>query len=398
MASPSVRESRRAANDEAVRDAAVAEINAEGVDRLGPTAVARRAGLTTGAIYARYEDATEMMVDVWAERCASALFDLVSDTVAVLVDAADDDVRRRLIGAVTDPPPELVAALELALVSRRDDGLGEVVGTAVADMLTSVGAADHDPERQSKVWLALAIVLGVTMFHAAGLAGRRTTDAPWEQGLDWLAGRLRLHVDVEGPAPTVQLPELPPAEELDVDPTRARLLEACMAVIARVGVHRATATRIARRAGLTHGAIYGLWDSKEDLVAETVRAMTGLVITRDLAFNASLRTGAGGGPWMTAGLYAGFATPRREVWRRFRIESHLAARHSQAVADALSAVYPQAFISGIRSVDLTARVDEQMSARAGLTILGPLGLIIIDQVTGGASASVDWRWSVSLLG
>ena len=34
---------------------AVEEINSEGPDRLGFTSIARRAGLSTGALYARYE-------------------------------------------------------------------------------------------------------------------------------------------------------------------------------------------------------------------------------------------------------------------------------------------------------------------------------------------------------
>src|SRR6185436_4979150 len=42
-------------NDALILDAAMHAIEADGVDRLGMSAVARRAGLSTGALYGRYE-------------------------------------------------------------------------------------------------------------------------------------------------------------------------------------------------------------------------------------------------------------------------------------------------------------------------------------------------------
>ena len=61
------RTARSLANDVIVRQAVVEEIVASGVDSVGPTAVARRAGFTTGAVYGRYENSIEMVVDTWLE-------------------------------------------------------------------------------------------------------------------------------------------------------------------------------------------------------------------------------------------------------------------------------------------------------------------------------------------
>jgi AcrR family transcriptional regulator len=48
--------------------------------------------------------------------------------------------------------------------------------------------------------------------------------------------------------------------------TRARLIEAAAQVIAERGFHRTTLDEVARRAGMTKGAIYGNFQSKEDLI------------------------------------------------------------------------------------------------------------------------------------
>ena len=47
--------------------------------------------------------------------------------------------------------------------------------------------------------------------------------------------------------------------------TRARLIEAAAEVIAERGFHRTTLDEVARRAGMTKGAIYGNFESKENL-------------------------------------------------------------------------------------------------------------------------------------
>ena len=52
-------------NDELILDAAMHAIEADGVDRLGMSAVARRAGLSTGALYGRYESGGERAAAVW---------------------------------------------------------------------------------------------------------------------------------------------------------------------------------------------------------------------------------------------------------------------------------------------------------------------------------------------
>jgi AcrR family transcriptional regulator len=66
--------------------------------------------------------------------------------------------------------------------------------------------------------------------------------------------------------------------------TVARLLEAAGAVIAEKGFQRATLDEIAARAGMTKGAIYSNFGSKEDL-------FLALVDTRPVGFTASAQPG-----------------------------------------------------------------------------------------------------------
>src|ERR1019366_9810828 len=68
------RSARAVANDEAIREAGVAEVLRVGVDHVSLRDVGHRAGLTHGATYARYEDVDELLVDLWnSVLCARAI-------------------------------------------------------------------------------------------------------------------------------------------------------------------------------------------------------------------------------------------------------------------------------------------------------------------------------------
>lgn len=70
--------------------------------------------------------------------------------------------------------------------------------------------------------------------------------------------------------------------------TRERLLDAAADVFARRGFHAATLDEIAERAGLTKGAVYSNFDSKDDLIVALLEArldpqFTGIVTSVDPA-------------------------------------------------------------------------------------------------------------------
>ncbi|MFI4976717.1 MAG: TetR/AcrR family transcriptional regulator [Caulobacterales bacterium] len=79
-------------------------------------------------------------------------------------------------------------------------------------------------------------------------------------------------------------PEEPPRTSRKRAQTVARLLEAAVAVIAEKGFQRASLDEIAARAGLTKGAIYSNFGSKEEL-------FLAVAATRPVGFGASAQPG-----------------------------------------------------------------------------------------------------------
>ena len=61
------RTARAILRDEEILEAALAEVAESGLDALGMHAVARRVGITAGAVYARHETPDELAVAVWEE-------------------------------------------------------------------------------------------------------------------------------------------------------------------------------------------------------------------------------------------------------------------------------------------------------------------------------------------
>src|SRR6185436_3937161 len=91
------------------------------------------------------------------------------------------------------------------------------------------------------------------------------------------------------------------------------------------------------RAGLTSGAIYARYESKDDLLDDAIDSLLARRLTDDLGsvrdILASRDTGAA-----TAQVIAGYLSLSRREWRRFRIEAHLAARIHPQVAATLDRV------------------------------------------------------------
>ena len=125
------------------------------------------------------------------------------------------------------------------------------------------------------------------------------------------------------------------------DPVQDALIDAVAAVIARVGLERATGSRIARRANLTSGAIYGRYTTKEDLLDQAIVTLLANRFTDDLMANSYTFTAADPGS-ATARIVGGYLSQPREQWRRFRIETQLAARHHPRIAATVNRVQEDA--------------------------------------------------------
>jgi AcrR family transcriptional regulator len=172
-------------------EAAAAVFAEKGYDGAGVQEIARRAGLTTGAIYGRFKGKAELLREVIAQCSSDELDELfnqhrfeghASDIVLVagshLVDRRDADVQRGdalLLEAfvASRRDPEIRDAVR-ALMDERADRLGAVLETAKAD-----GSLDPTLDTASLVSFCHAVGLGFLIYDALGVD--LPDSQPWEQ-------------------------------------------------------------------------------------------------------------------------------------------------------------------------------------------------------------------------
>jgi len=322
--SPRARSAGARANDERILDAAVAEVATDGVDRLRMNATATRCGLTTGALYSRYESAAELAVHAWQTRLRDRHHAQLDALVTFLVDGRCEDEPAYLaaVRRLRRPTAADLATIELLVAARRIDELEEVIADDVQGWLTAWGAGrGRDRARRAEVLSTVGFYWGAALY---GLPGARSHD--WDQVLRRFAPALAAHGDRPRSTGRVR-----PARMIDPvaetgEPLRDALIDATAEVIARSGVERATVSRIARRAGMTDGAVYTRYATKGDLVADAVDVLLARVVAADADAVARALEGRDLVDAL-ASIGAGGLSPSRQRWRHFRLEAFLASRH-----------------------------------------------------------------------
>ena len=321
---PRARSAGARANDERILDAAVAELAADGIDRLRMNATASRCGLTTGALYSRYESAAELAVHVWQTRLRDRHHAHLDAVVTYLVDGRCDAeaTYRTAVNRLRRPTPADLATIELLVAARRIDELEEVIVDDVHRWVAGWRATrGRDRARRAEVLSTLGFYWGAALYGLPGARGhdwdrvlRRFAPALADEGAAGAAsGRVR-------PAPMID-PVAATGE-----PLRDALIDATAEVIARSGVERATVSRIARRAGMTDGAVYTRYATKGDLVADAVDVLLARVVAADAEAVARALEGNDLADAL-ASIGAGGLAPGRQRWRHFRLEAFLASRH-----------------------------------------------------------------------
>lgn len=365
-----------------------------GVDQMALTRVAADAGFSSGAIYARCDDRSELVVMAW-EKCFWPMLTAICESVldAVLdCDPTRLDEVTSLIATATAAPaiPDLGSAMEVVVASRRDEVIGEVVQRDFVALLDSrgVGPGTDGPNRQAAIG-ALATVFGAALINSVH-------DAEGFGTIDPL-GLLALMADPDRrPTAPVSASKSFGGATFDIerpstgDEVRDALLAATEYVIARSGFHRATISRIARRAGVSVGAIYGLYDNKDALVRDCIEVLVPPYTRRDVE-NWSEVFASGDPRIALSAILRRHMSGDNAQWRRFRLECLVAARHSTAIARMLS-TYAHVARTSLRRA-MTDRVspglitpDASLSARASIN-----GLAIVELLD-PTVAALDWRW------
>jgi AcrR family transcriptional regulator len=372
-------------NDELILDAALLEIAAVGVDRLGMSGVARRAGLTTGALYGRYESGGELAAAVWTYRARDRHFELLDRAISMLVDRTIPLALDELLAELAAPSTETVVALALLGTARRVDELDEVVCSDVNDWLAGwqAGPKSRRRRRRAQIVFTLATLWGILLHRDPGR--RRLDWRPALESMMWSFGQ-----PYADPPDRFVPADMRAVRARTEDPVQDALLDAVAAIVSRVGLERATGSRIARRAGLTSGAIYGRYETKEDLLDHAIEVLLARRFTDDLASVGSLITAASPGE-LTAQIVGGYLGGNRRDWRRFRIEAHLAARSRPRVAATLDAVQEEAKRDYLTTIGArTAGERRELDLLARVAQLTPVGLAFADLLIPGV-ATIDWR-------
>ena len=261
------RSARAVANDSAIRDAAIDELIRVGVDHLSLRDVSHRAGLTHGATYARYEDFGELLVDLWISRLGERiqlLFDLCMDA-AKHPGAAS---AKALFDHVHEAGPNDVAAIQLLMTARRLPTLMEEVESFIKESLEAESCKSPDVSPAFTRGLTLFAMMIAEIFADSYLGAdehyREIVEAALLETLETDPASVVVRAFTEEITPDIA----PTSNDL-----RTQLSWATNLVVGRSGYTRATISRIARRANCSPGAIYKLYESKEELVATAFREL-----------------------------------------------------------------------------------------------------------------------------
>lgn len=315
------------ANTEALRDAAQAIVVREGWDRLTFQGLAREAGLTVGAVYARFDSPSDVGIDLWQSRASAWFAEWVSAVVAAS-DRGDAPALMSLLENDLGVAMMPLTAFELTLASLFDDELDEVVGAEIRDVLAPLLSVGPDA-RADELHLAASRTLALSFAFGRLIAARNESSpqpVPADRYVALASHSGGTFADAQGQARAAVgwrriLPDRHPHDEIAT---------AAMDLIARVGYRKATIARIARRAGVSRGSLLAGYPDKAHLVAD---AAISLMVPAGEVWETYV---AAHGPMPTEEVRAlflrDFLDPaRRDDWA-LNLELNRVARYEEAFA------------------------------------------------------------------
>ena len=326
-----------ARNDELFLDAGLDLVQDKGPDRLGALELARTAGLTTGAVYARYENPAEILVGLWQNRIATPMRLFLENSLeALTADDPHSTANSMTAKALSNPHGPLRPGVSVLIAATRVPELAEVVSPDLQRWMTDLGIQKDSTDVDVAVRHSLlAAVIGTLLFDTADLFDtddwtftRTLADA---MGARRDVGRFALPSPLEPAAPTITTG----------NETRDALVNGAARVIAHGGFERATTQRIARAAGVTPSTLFAEYRTRQELFADVATKLLEHIYTT----TRTLRDDdAEDSTWQERFLtvklsaYRGLLQPRASDHRRLRLEFHLAALHDTMIGDTLRRV------------------------------------------------------------
>ena len=117
---------------------------------MGALDLARAAELTTGAVYARYENTEEILVGLWQNRLSGAMRSFIDISMKTLDPGpARNEAQMAIARALANPAGPLTPAISLMIAAPRIPELAEVVQPEVRQWLIDLGVHETPGEIES---------------------------------------------------------------------------------------------------------------------------------------------------------------------------------------------------------------------------------------------------------
>lgn len=324
-------------NDELFLDAGLELLRERGPDRMAALELARSAGLTTGAVYARYENPAEIMVGLWQQRIATPMRMFLENSLSALIDGSEE-ANAAVMRALTNPSGPLRPGASILLASPRIPQLAEVVGPDLRRWSDEFGLDTSDTADRAHRTAVVSATLGSLVFATADMLSLED----WNFLRQW-ANRALNHSAV-GRFP---LPEPLPLPEVRVetgDPARDALVNGAARVIANGGLELATTQRIARAADLTTSELFALYRTRSELFADVADRLLSHLFGQFRTVAPPVHDHDRSSTWQQRflterlGEFRWLLASENAQPRLLRLEFHLAALHDDDIGDALRRV------------------------------------------------------------
>ena len=267
------RPARAQANDELLRDAAAALISRSGWDHLTLSGVARHADLTLGAIYSRFENKSELGLDLWTLRVLPAFRDLLHRVDAAIASRSADEFSVLLRESI-DIGPMNRCFNELLQAATFDPLMRDVIFDDLQEALTPRLAID--PAASARNAYVLGVLIGASLLQPVA---PMTPDALNQTAPQVWAALM----DLSAPAPmdSARWLELVNWAPTSGDATIELIHNAFITTLAKSGYEHATINRVCRTAGISSGSLFSRFESKADVFADAYRTLMLAAIGQD---------------------------------------------------------------------------------------------------------------------
>lgn len=316
--------------DEAIFGALESSLSEHGIDSLTSAGVARAAGVTVGAIYSRAESLSELANLLWVDSIGDAFIRALSDVVesSRQDDAAGfDDAITRFDTRMRTASP----AIELAIASLFDDELDDVVGsslrTGFRDVIIGPGGS-YSAHEAACATLILSYFCGraitrcrVRRMRRPDPDSQRVLRGFWSAQPAEVVGAVGSEIEFLRPDGRSGEGSVGTGVDLTIE-------RAVVDVVAQYGFRRGTIARIARRAGVTPGAVLLKGESKLELMT---RAADTLLLSPREAWEVYVRRSGGvPGAAIRAAFVADLLDTRHSRFWRLNLElARLAEKRSE---------------------------------------------------------------------